>query len=104
MFDGYALLIGVDENAVAPWALPAVAKDVAALASVLRNPERCGYADERIRILTGKSATRTNILQHLDWMREAIENANSDTPAVVYYSGHGARHGEQYSIVPYDAN
>ena len=28
---GYALLIGVDENAVVRWALPDVAKDIAAL-------------------------------------------------------------------------
>ena len=59
---GYALLIGVTENQVARWALPDVAKDIAALAGVLAHPDRCGYAAEQIRVITGPAATRQGIL------------------------------------------
>lgn len=35
---GYALIIGVDQNSVPAWALPAVARDVEALRAVLIHP------------------------------------------------------------------
>ncbi len=39
--NGYALLIGVNENSVASWALPDVIKDINAVSTVLSHPERC---------------------------------------------------------------
>jgi hypothetical protein len=38
--NGYALLIGTNENCVTRWALPDVAKDIKALEKVLIHPER----------------------------------------------------------------
>ena len=63
---GYALLIGVDANAVAKWALPDVAKDIAALREVLVHPERCAYLADNVNVLTGKAATRQGILDGLE--------------------------------------
>ena len=56
--NGYALLIAVDENKVADWALPVVGKDVEALAEVLRHPEQCAYVPEKVKVITGPAATR----------------------------------------------
>ena len=53
---GYALLIGIDENAVSRFALPPVSKDIAALAAVLTHPERCAYRAEQVKQITGKAA------------------------------------------------
>ncbi|MFO7497442.1 MAG: hypothetical protein R6X05_17580 [Desulfobacterales bacterium] len=46
--NGYALLIGVDENAIPRWSLPDVKKDIDALRVVLTCPERCAYPDEHV--------------------------------------------------------
>ncbi len=52
---GYALLVGVDANAVAGWALPDVAKDVAALAQVLAHPNRCAYPAGNVKVIQGQA-------------------------------------------------
>jgi len=107
---GYALLIGVDQNATAPWALPDVAKDIAALREVLADPERCAYPAANVRVLTGESATRQGILEGLRWLRECLQAAATDAPAtaVIYYSGHGWRDTAQtppdFYLIPYDVS
>ncbi|MBN1922023.1 MAG: caspase family protein [Anaerolineae bacterium] len=102
---GYALLIGVDENAVAKWALPAVAKDVAALREVLVHPERCAYPVDNVKVLTGKNATRQGILDGLDWLAECLQ-ADAEATAIIYYTGHGWRDTVQtpaaFYLIPYD--
>lgn len=105
--DGYALLIGVGESAVAEWALPAVAMDVQALAQVLVHPERCGYPPEHVQTLLGKDATRANILTGLDWLQTQISAHNGEnTTVVLYYSGHGWLDAKvvqpTYYLIPYD--
>jgi hypothetical protein len=62
---GYALLIGVTASQVARWALPDVAKDIAAVSEVLAHPDRCAYPAERNHIVTGAAATRQGILDGL---------------------------------------
>ncbi len=101
---GYALLIGVDASQVARWALPDVAKDVAAVAEVLAHPARCGYPADNIRVVTGSAATRTGILDGLAWLAERLAaDAGENATAVLYYSGHGWRRGEDaYYLLPYD--
>ena len=102
---GYALLIGVDANAVARWALPDVAKDIVALQAVLRHPERCVYPEEHIKTLTGEASTRQGILDGLDWLAERLL-ADSDATAIIYYTGHGWRDTVQkpaeFYLIPYD--
>ncbi len=98
---GYGLLIGVNENYVDEWALPDVARDVGALKEVLVHPERCAYLPEHVRVVTGAEATRQGILDGLDWLRERLAGSSNGT-AVIYYSGHGLRQGEEYYLIPYD--
>jgi len=102
---GYALLISVDANAVARWALPDVAKDIAALQAVLRHPERCAYPEEHVKTLAGEASTRQGILDGLDWLAERLQ-ADADATAVIYYTGHGWRDTVQtpaeFYLIPYD--
>ena len=102
---GYALLIGVDANAVAKWALPDVAKDIAALREVLVHPERCAYPADNVKMLTGKDATRQGILDGLEWLSERVQQDAAAT-AVIYYTGHGWRDPSKtpadFYLIPYD--
>jgi len=105
---GCALLIGVDQNRVERYALPEVAKDVAALREVLVHPERCAYPADNVRVLTGPEATRDGILDGLAWLEERIQGQGGDdnTTAVVYYTGHGWRRASsdepRFYLLPYD--
>jgi hypothetical protein len=104
---GYALLVGVDANAVAAWALPDVAKDIAALAQVLTHPERCAYPKANVKVIRGEAATRQGILDGLEWLQARIRaDKSQDATAVVYYTGHGWRDQKASStdfyLVPYD--
>lgn len=104
---GFGLLIGVDENAVPAYALPDVAKDVAALQAVLTHPERCAYAPDHVRVLTGQTATRQGILDGLVWLAEQIARDGSGlATVVVYYSGHGWRSDyvdpPAHFLIPFD--
>lgn len=105
---GYALLIGVDENTVPEFALPAVSKDIAALYDVLTHPERCAYRPEQVKRITGSAATREGILDGLSWLHEQLQQDKSENAtAVVFYSGHGLRatagDSAAYYLIPYHA-
>ena len=104
---GYALLIGVDQSQADEWALPDVAKDIAALRDVLVHPQRCAYLADNVKVLTGTEATRNGILDGLSWLGERIEGDESDNAtAVVYYTGHGWRKSpsdeSDLYFLPYD--
>ncbi|MCP4544321.1 MAG: caspase family protein [Chloroflexi bacterium] len=105
--NGYALLVGVDENYVPRWALPDVAKDVKALEEVLLHPARCAYPEGNVKIITGQDATRQGIMDGLEWLQERVEaDTSGNATAVVYYTGHGWRDRvsdpTQFYFIPYD--
>ncbi|MFN2256030.1 MAG: caspase domain-containing protein [Candidatus Promineifilaceae bacterium] len=101
--NGYAVVIGVDDNQIERFALPTVAKDVQAVYDVLIHPERCAYKEEHVRFVKGSESTRKNILDSLFWLQEQAEKDKNAT-AVVYYSGHGMEDKDagQYYLIPYD--
>lgn len=102
---GYALLIAVNENLIPNYALPAVARDAAALQSVLVNPERCAYLPENVRLVKGLEASRRGIYQGIEWLKEKIARDKTDNAtAILYYTGHGAynRDNKRYYLLPYD--
>ncbi len=101
---GYALLIGVNENQAPGWALPAVVKDIQALAQVLAHPQRCAYPADHVQTITGPAATRDGILAGLDALRAQVAaDASGNATAVVYYTGHGWRDaGGAFYFIPYD--
>lgn len=91
MFDhGYALLIGVGESVYPKLSLPVAVKDTQALYAALVDPALCAYPDneEHIRVLNDKQATRSAILDGLNWLKTKVE-ADSEATVLVYYSGHG---------------
>ena len=103
--NGYALIIGVNDNLIPNYALPTVAKDAAALHKVLIHPERCAYPADNVRLLTGSDASRAGIYAGLSWLKERLAADRSDnTTAVLYYSGHGAvnEDDKSYYFLPYD--
>ena len=105
--NGYALLIGVDESTVRTWALPDVAKDIAALESVLKDPDRCGYQTSNIKVLKGAAATYQGIVDALEWLQQRISaDASDDATVFLDYSGHGWRDTDQsppeYFLIPFD--
>ncbi|MCA9867681.1 MAG: caspase family protein [Anaerolineales bacterium] len=103
--NGYALLIGVNDNLIPNYALPTVAKDAAALHKVLIHPERCAYPADNVRLLTGPDASREGIYAGLSWLKERLAADRSDNAtAVLFYSGHGVVNEDDnsYYFLPYD--
>ena len=70
--NGYALLIGVNENFNPQLELPEVEKDVKALQDVLIHPERCAYLPGNVKVILGKVSNRKNILGELKWLKKKI--------------------------------
>lgn len=103
--NGYALLIGVNENLIPNYALPTVANDATALRDVLVHPRRCAYPPENVRLLLGSQASRQGIRAGLAWLKERLAADRSENAtAILFYSGHGAydRDRNSYYLLPYD--
>lgn len=105
--NGYALLIGVNESSVPAWALPVVAKDVAALENVLTHPDRCAYPVENVKKISGQDATRNGILDRLAWLQDCVQkDASGNATAIIFYSGHGwcpePPAPPEFFLIPYD--
>lgn len=101
--NAYALLIAVDENKEASAALPAVGADARALHDLLVHPQRCAYAPDHVRLLTGSQSTRAAILDGLDWLGECLAAASDGQATVlIYFSGHGHAEGGEHYLIPYD--
>ncbi|WP_288130720.1 caspase family protein, partial [Accumulibacter sp.] len=100
-----ALLIAVDQNKEAAAALPAVAADARALRDVLVHPARCGYAPEKLRLLTGAESSRQGVFDALDWLADGLAAIpDGDSTAILYFSGHGHVEGDEHYLIPYDLN
>jgi hypothetical protein len=85
----YALLVGVGGYSHPHFAsLPATVRDAQAIAAILTDPARCGYPSTNVEIITGSDATVANIRAALKIL---AESTNSESTALVYFSGHGGR-------------
>lgn len=108
LFNGYALLIGVDENRVQRWALPSIRNDISALQRALVDPDYCAYPWDKVRLVTGKQATRGGILSALEWLAKSAGQGGPDGPvSLVYYAGHiwqSADANLGQSMIPYDVD
>jgi hypothetical protein len=106
--NGYALLIGVNENINLELALSDVAKDVSELQKVFVHPERCAYLEKNVEVILGPNSTRANILGGLTRLKKKInDDASGNATAIVFYSGHGDRDDgqpPQYFLIPYDVD
>lgn len=93
---GYAVVIGVGAD------LPVTIKDADAIATQLRDPTRCAFPHDQVRLLTHENACRGNILTALDWLSDKAEQ---DDTVIIYFSGHGME-APGFHLVPfgYDGN
>lgn len=81
----YALIIGVGKD------LPVTVKDAKAIYLILSDPAMAGYPSENISLLTGRKATRKNILKAFDSL---VERAGEDASILLFYSGHGGTYSD----------
>jgi hypothetical protein len=84
---GHAVVVGVGAD------LPVTVEDAVGVANLLRDPGRCAYPPQQVRLLTGEQATASNILLALDWL---AGSTTSDATAIVYFSGHGLETPDYY--------
>jgi uncharacterized caspase-like protein len=99
---GYALLIGVGRYQHVP-SLPMAARDAQALHAVLTDPTRCAYPRQNIRLLKDEEVTLATLKEGLHWLAAQVSRDREAT-AVVFFSGHGCLHKDQYYLVPHDLN
>lgn len=95
-----ALLIGISHNLNAK-PLRNASTDARDLASLLLDPQRCGYLRENVRTLTDAEATRSRIIAEL----QALQAAGKSDTVFIYFSGHGGRPragGEAAYLCPHD--
>jgi hypothetical protein len=92
MFDnGYAVIVGVGAD------LPVTIADATAVADLLRDPSRCAYPVNQVKLLTGKNAHRESILSSLDWL---ADTTNPEATVIFYFSGHGIENPDYY-LMPF---
>lgn len=97
--NAYAILVGADYYASSLINdLPTVAQDVKAVAEVLTDPVRCGYASDKVTVYTGKEATVENFRNSL---RRIVVQTNEESTVLIYFSGHGLRVRMNDSWIPY---
>lgn len=96
-FNGYGLLIGVGDD------LPVTVDDATGLYNILTNPKRAAYPPENVQLLTENDTNRQGILNCLDKLIKQSKAKSIDT-AIVYYSGHGGKIGNEYYLAPFDRN
>jgi serine/threonine protein kinase len=105
---GLALLVGIGdyERADRIGPLPYAPRDARALARLFLDPGVCGFARERIVLLTGPRARRERIVHRLSrWL--PAEGRGADL-VVIYFAGHGVvekvGQKEDGFLLPYDAD
>lgn len=94
---GHALIVGAGGD------LPDTENDACGLAEMLRDPGRCAYPPEQVRLLCGAQATAEAFRRELQAL---AQRAMSQATVVVFFSGHGRleqRPGkaERFFLLPY---
>lgn len=87
---GYAVVVGIADYhwSVGPLSV-SVLNDARDVADLLRDPDRCGYPEEQVKLLLNGEATHKRMLAALDWL--VARTAAPEATAIVYFSGHGFR-------------
>lgn len=84
---GHALIIGIGSYQHEPALnVPITAADAQAVATVLCDPQYCGYPETQVTLLTNDRATRSNILSAL---ADLAARAQPTDTVLIFYSGHG---------------
>jgi len=95
----YALIIGIERYRDVPAATGARA-DAETFATVARTT--FGLREDHIRLATEDRATRTDVLEGLQWLRD---NASAGGRVYFFFSGHGAPSTDSSTyLLPYDGS
>jgi hypothetical protein len=82
-----------------------VAADARALRDVLVHPARCGYAPDKLRLLTGTESSRQGDPRRARLAGDELAAIpDGDSTAILYFSGHGHVEGDEHYLIPYDLN
>ena len=95
--NGYALLIGVGRYKDELLSVPATAQDAVDVGRILTNPNLCAYPESQVHILTNKKATKTEILDKLETLKDQVREEDNST-VIIFFSGHGWLEGEYYFL------
>lgn len=94
---GHAVIVGAGTSD-----LPNTVDDAKALADILRDPERCAYPAQQVKVLVTDGAARTGVLAALE---DLSSQADAQSTVVIYYSGHGyfveAGGHKEYFLLPF---
>ncbi|QDT14997.1 caspase family protein [Alienimonas californiensis] len=96
----YAVVVGVsdyDDQAIPD--LPVCDLDAKEVYAALTDPNVGGVPKANATLLIGKDASRNGVLKALNALRATPKNAT----VYFYFSGHGARVGDQTYLIPQDA-
>lgn len=103
-----ALIVGTgtDSKGKASSRFQSCINDAEWLAQVLQEPMLCGYQKENIKLLVGEHATRKNILNELDAIKDRVlqfenEDEQPTSTVIVFFSGHGLKAGEKTYLMPH---
>ncbi len=80
-----ALLVGINDYARESERLEGCVNDVYRMSEVLQD---LGFPGQDVRVLLNERATRTGILERLEWL---LDGAGPNDVRLFYYSGHGAQ-------------
>ena len=86
--DAYALIIGIANYAAINPLPETVLNDARAVREALIDPQRGGYAPERVKLLLDKAATQAALRQGL---QDLAQHATADSTVLIYLSSHGGR-------------
>jgi hypothetical protein len=96
----HALVVGIGRYAHAPQLdVPITAADAHAVATVLRDPQFCGYPPEQVALLSTTTASREGILAALDDLAARAEEGDT---VFVFYAGHGEYGDDGYYLTTHD--
>lgn len=98
---GHALVIAVADYAHVNPLPPSVLNDAQDIVATLTSATHCGYAPQNVRLLLDNQATLEAIRQALEAL--AVCAQPSDT-VLIFFSGHGARLGDESALVPFDCD
>ncbi|UOF20797.1 caspase family protein [Pseudomonas syringae] len=98
---GHALVVAVANYAQAPVLPLSVLNDAQDVVATLNSAAHCGYASENVKLLLDSEATLDAMRQELDAL--AARAQPRDT-VLIFFSGHGARLGDESALVPVDCD
>jgi hypothetical protein len=81
-----ALVVGIDKYRNPEWNLQGCTMDAAVMSGVLQ--DHYGFPRENIRMVLDDRATKSNLLERLDWL---VRGAQPGDILVFFYAGHGSQ-------------